>query len=274
MKKVLIWTVAFIITVIAAIYQRVTGPTYPVKVNISINNNTYSSKLIRSTNSTEDCKIELNIPQNVKAELLYKRDKINEDYTALPFAVEDENHQVAYLPKMPAAAKLNYFVKLSEGNINPKLSENSPITIRFKDPVPAWALIPHILFMFLAMLFSNGAGIAALFKTPAYKRYSMEALILLIGGGLILGPIVQHYAFGQAWTGFPMGLDLTDNKTLIALIVWIIAFMINRKKNLYWPTVVAAIVTIVIFSIPHSLMGSELNYESGKVVTGLIRWIF
>jgi len=93
---------------------------------------------------------------------------------------------------------------------------------------------------------------------------------MMFVGGFILGPIVQYNAFGQAWTGFPLGHDLTDNKTLIAFVAWMFAVAMNWKKDRPWATVIASIVTIVIFSIPHSLRGSELNYESGKVVTGFI----
>jgi len=32
---------------------------------------------------------------------------------------------------------------------------------------------------------------------------------------------VQHYAFGQLWTGVPFGWDLTDNKTLLAALAWV-----------------------------------------------------
>jgi hypothetical protein len=32
----------------------------------------------------------------------------------------------------------------------------------------------------------------------------------------------------------------------------------------------AALVMLLIFSIPHSTMGSELDYESGQVKTGMI----
>jgi hypothetical protein len=40
---------------------------------------------------------------------------------------------------------------------------------------------------------------------------------------MILGPVVQYYAFGEFWTGVPFGWDLTDNKTLVAVIFWALA---------------------------------------------------
>ena len=99
---------------------------------------------------------------------------------------------------------------------------------------------------------------------------ALWTLILFIVGGMILGPIVQYYAFGELWTGIPFGWDLTDNKTLIALLFWILAVVMNRKKERPLYTSLAAIMLLVVFSIPHSLFGSELNYATGQVTQGII----
>jgi hypothetical protein len=270
MKKFLIFFLAITITLAAAIYQRLTGPTHPKRVSYLIDSVEYKSKLIRSGVSDKDTKITLQLPISAIATLHYKRFRVNEDFSSIPFFAVDENKQEAYLPKMPAAAKLEYYIEIVDGANTQFLFKENPITIRYKDPVPNWVLIPHILFMFLAMLFSNLTGLQATFKIPSYKRNIAVSLALLFFGGLILGPIVQKYAFGAYWTGFPFGYDLTDNKTLIAFAVWLIAFLTNRKKDRPAMVILAALVTIAIFSIPHSLYGSELDYESGKVVTGFI----
>ena len=89
-------------------------------------------------------------------------------------------------------------------------------------------------------------------------------------GGMILGPIVQKFAFGEFWTGFPVGKDLTDNKALVAFVFWIIAWAGNIKKPRPYLPVIAAIINLGIGFIPHSLMGSELDYTSGEIKTGLI----
>jgi hypothetical protein len=87
---------------------------------------------------------------------------------------------------------------------------------------------------------------------------------------MVLGPIVQYYAFGDLWTGIPFGWDLTDNKTLIALLFWILAVIMNRKKERPLYTALAAFVLLLVYSIPHSLFGSELDYTSGQVTQGII----
>ena len=93
---------------------------------------------------------------------------------------------------------------------------------------------------------------------------------LLFLGGMILGPIVQKYAFGEFWTGVPFGFDLTDNKTLVTMVTWIVAAWLSIKKKhsaRIW-IIIAAIVLLLVYSIPHSMMGSELDYETGKIGTG------
>ena len=270
MKKYLIFFFALLITITAAIYQRLTGPTHPKRISYTIDSIEYKSKLIRSGESDRDTKITLNLPINATATLYYKKYKVDEDFIALPFMAIDQNKQEVYLPKMPAAAKLEYYIEILDGAETKHFFKENPIIIRYKDPVPAWVLIPHILIMFLAMLFSNLTGLQAAFNMPSFKRNITISLALLFFGGLILGPIVQKFAFGQAWTGFPLGFDLTDNKTLIALLIWLAAVIANRKHSRPKIVIAAAIVTLVVFSIPHSAKGSELNYETGKVVSGVI----
>jgi hypothetical protein len=116
--------------------------------------------------------------------------------------------------------------------------------------------------MFAGMLLSTAAGLAALDKKRNPRRLVLWTFGLLFLGGFVLGPLVQKFAFGVAWSGFPFGSDLTDNKTLIAFLFWIMALAAGRKGRPARPFVIAAsLVTLLIFLIPHSLRGSELDYS-------------
>jgi hypothetical protein len=85
---------------------------------------------------------------------------------------------------------------------------------------------------------------------------------LLLLGGFLFGPIVQKYAFGNFWTGVPFGYDLTDNKTLIALLAWLLAlWSLRGGRSARGFVVAAAVIMLVIFLVPHSLLGSELRYD-------------
>lgn len=273
MRKYLVFLFSLLITLSAAIYQRLTGPTHPLRFNYSVDSVICKAKLPRSGNSDEDTRVALKLPVSSLATIYFKKYKVSEDYTSLTFFPSDENTQEAFLPKMPAAAKLEYYLEITDGTKTTTYFKENPIVIRYKDPVPAWVLIPHIITMFLAMFFSNLSGLQAIFRVPAFKRNATITLALLFLGGLILGPILQKYAFGEFWTGFPLGNDLTDNKTLIAFVTWLVAILVNRKQDRPSLIIFASFITIVIFSIPHSLFGSELDYESGKIVTGFIQTI-
>jgi len=113
----------------------------------------------------------------------------------------------------------------------------------------------------------------AFFNHNRFKFWGLMAIIFIFFGGLVFGPIVQKFAFDHYWTGFPMGSDLTDNKTLIMFVVWVVAVIANWKKEYRWVTLAASVVTIVVYLIPHSMRGSEFNYETGEIGTGFISFI-
>jgi hypothetical protein len=54
------------------------------------------------------------------------------------------------------------------------------------------------------------------------------------------------------------------------MITWVAAAWLSYKKKTsarVW-ILIAAIVLLLVFSIPHSMMGSELDYETGQIGTG------
>jgi len=78
---------------------------------------------------------------------------------------------------------------------------------------------------------------------------------------MFLGPVVQKYAFDAYWTGWPFGHDLTDNKSLLAFIFWAVAlgYQIWKREKKGW-AVVAAVILFLVYIIPHSVLGSEIDY--------------
>lgn len=272
MKKFLLWFSAFVITISAAVYQRHTGPTYPKEINVNLNGKEYELQLVRSLALDRPSEVKLNITDpSISARLFFKKFKTSEDYQVTSFEyrnVQKNEGFYAEVPKQPAAGKIQYYIELTDSDSTKTYFREEPVVIRFKGGVPAYILIPHILIMFLAMLFSNLAGVMSIVKYPQYKKYGVWTLALLIIGGMILGPLVQYYAFGELWTGIPFGWDLTDNKTLIAVIFWIFAVYMNRKHDRPVYIALAAFVLLLVYSIPHSLFGSEFDYSSGEITQG------
>jgi len=287
MKTFVYWFLAVIITLSAAVYQRKTGPTYPQREEVAVNGEKFDLKLVRSLGLDEDPRVWLAIEdEKATATLFFKKFNTNEPYVSSEFTYTVESFDSfimnkifgiyemkgfsAIVPQQPPAGKLQYYVEITDDNGTTTHFKEKPVVIRFKGSVPSSILTPHILFMFFAMLLSTLAGLMAIGGNSSQKKYGVWTLVLLLAGGMVLGPLVQYYAFGELWTGVPFGWDLTDNKTLLAVLFWVLAVVMNHKKPKPLYTIIAAVALLLVYSIPHSLFGSELNYESGEIIQGFI----
>jgi hypothetical protein len=262
MKKiVLFWIIAFIITAASAVFQRMTGPTYPLSGKVKFEGKELKYKFDRSHSTTEDCKVSIAVnDESVKGVLFWRKYKFDKEYNRVDMKGSDT--LTAYLPKQPSAGKLEYYVELYKYGKMIDAPKDRAVVIRFKDDVPIWLLIPHVIFMFAAMLISTRTGLEYFNKEPNFKKLTAWTVGILVIGGFILGPLVQQYAFGALWTGFPFGYDLTDNKTLIAGIAWLFAwYKVKKSPNPKIWVLIAAVVMLIVFLIPHSVLGSELDYS-------------
>jgi len=282
-KSILLWAITIVITVSTMIYQRATGPTYPKKVKIELGGQEYNFKLLRSNEIGFPCDINLPIADNeVRAHLFYKLYKVDQPWTEVEMLPkkshkkslfgkgEEIEVRSARLPEQAAAGKVEYYIELSRGNEKVSIQKDEPVVVRFKGFVPRYILIPHVLFMIISLFAGTRAGVEAIAGGDNTRKFAITTLIVLFIGGLILGPLVQLYAFGELWTGWPFGGDWTDNKTLFAWIFWLIAVIVLKKKphNRLWP-IIAVLVLFAMYMIPHSMGGSELNNETGKIETGM-----
>ena len=262
MKKTAYWLLAIVITLALSVYQRMTGPTYPRKVTIELNGDSYQVKLPRSGVRTDQVVTLNDVPADAQVQIHYRRYPSHDNYQTKAFAWQDNALQ-ATLPVQPVAGKLQYYITVN-GKDYPT---DEPLVIRFRNDVPAYILVPHILLMFAAMLFAVYTLLLVVTQKK-YKRWLKLTTLTLFAGGFILGPMVQHEAFGPWWAGFPFDTDLTDNKTLISMLFFLIALATMRWKHNRWAVALAVLVMIAVFTIPHSTNGSEYNYETQQLTTG------
>jgi len=257
-RSSVLWIISVVLTLIFVVYQKKTGPTYPVKGEQEITSSLVTYKFYRSYDIGEEVPIKVSTDNpNLLAYFTHKRLKSDDNWSEqIPMNYEDGSF-IGHLPTLDEmAGKRVYKVFLNGKSLTEK-----PIIIRFKGSVPAYILIPHILFMFIAMLVSTRAGLEVLFRNISTYKLTLVTTISLLLGGIILGPIVQKFAFDAYWTGWPWGHDLTDNKTLVAMIMWAIALWKVRKNpsNRLW-VLIAFIVLTLVYMIPHSVLGSEFDY--------------
>lgn len=283
MRNTIIWIFAVVLTISAVIYQRFTGPTKPMRIKFEINGLEYKAKLARSLETLvslddihqkglfSDLEIYLDCTDSsqnnsLKAYIMYRlypgRDtlrRIDASNTNGVFSFK--------IPSSPPAGKIEYY-PVFEFQGDRIIPVKEGVVLRFKSPVAPSLLIPHIILMFAAMLFSNFAGIVSFFDQESAKRFSLLVIFSLGLGGLLFGPLVQNAAFGDYWTGWPFGADVTDTKTMVVFVLWLVAWLFNRKKRRSYLIVAASLIMLCVYTIPHSTLGSEFDYENNEVVTG------
>ncbi|MFA8450577.1 MAG: hypothetical protein ACEPOW_07780 [Bacteroidales bacterium] len=257
---IILWIIAFLLTIGIASYQRMTGPTHPEYGDVKAFGGNIEYKFLRSWDVGSGAPVVVSVPdKDVQGFLRFRRYKSHDEWMEIPMNYHN-GKLVAELPAQPPAGKVMYNVTLTLGHKKLVLCD-APLILRYKGAVPAYILVPHIIFMFLALMFGIRVGLEIIFKRLNTLQISSYTLIFLVLGGLILGPIVQKYAFDAYWTGWPWGHDLTDNKTLAGVIFWFIAWIKLRKNpnNRLWPAI-ALLVFLTIYLIPHSAFGSEIDY--------------
>jgi hypothetical protein len=256
------------------IYQRKTGPTYPLRGKATVAGQTVAYKLVRSQETTAEARVALPDP-GVAGTLVWRRFPTQEAWTrqAMVREVKEGKAELAgYLPKQAAAGKVEYTVELGQAGAVTRIPAGDPIVLRYKGPVPLPLLLAHLSMMFIAVLVGLRAGLGAIFGSSALRQLVWVALGCMTVGGLILGPFVQKAAFGAYWTGFPWGFDLTDNKTLLMWLAWVMAALVagpRPQQKEGWPrlaVLAATLAMVVVYLIPHSMRGSQLDYS--KVNSG------
>ncbi len=276
--SIALWTLALILTLGSFMYQDKTGPTYPLEGKIQTAKGVVHFKFLRSETIGNDLKIMLiaPVPAGIKGYVKYRRYMSNDKWSVMPmhpgkfeFSIRGHRQTVegvgAELPSLhEKAGKYEYFVYIDDGSGKPiSVTGNKPVYARYKSHVPLWALMLHIFMIFLAMFFALRTTFEAIVDGN-FKWMLKTTVVLVLLGAFLFGPLVQLYAFGVWWSGVPFGYDWTDNKVLVELAFWLLAWYLNRGARRNRSSVyLAGLVTLAVYFIPHSLFGSEYNYRTG-----------
>jgi hypothetical protein len=258
--SVILWVAALAIMLAAAAWQRRSGPSHPKRGEAVIAGQNVSYGFHRRGISGEPFRVSIPAPSEVTGNVRWRRYPSEEPFGTLTM-VRDDGGLFALLPTQPPAGKLEYSLVLVGPDGFTRLPEDGPVVMRFRGHVPLAVLVPHVTIVFLSMLVGIRAALGALWARPETFALSKATLAGVTVGGMILGPIVQKFAFDAFWTGWPLGRDLTDNKTVVLWLAWVVAILAVRAAkdvtDRFARTLVvaAAVVMIVVYLVPQSLRG-------------------
>jgi len=148
----------------------------------------------------------------------------------------------ADIPGTKMNVRIEYFIEAGDttGNVTqePAYAPMNSHSFRVMGSarVTPWLLWAHVIVIIGGLVMM---GISALFgaaylvrrKESNYANAVTVAGIttgMVFLGGFPLGWAVAYQRYGVAWTGLPFGLDITDNKTLLILLLWIGAVFLAR----------------------------------------------
>jgi hypothetical protein len=266
---------AFILTAAFLVWQKISGPTYEKRFNTEVAGTSIRGELLRSHSINADMPVTIHVAdEGVSGTVVWRRFPTEDPWERLTMERDDEVLRTA-ISRQGMAGKVEYHVELAKDGQTVKIPAKEAVVARFKGDVPNTILILHVFAIVMAFLFSTRAGFEALTNGGALKKWSRITFGVVRLGGLVLGPIVQKYAFDAFWTGWPLGEDWTDNKLAVGAVLWLIAVIQSRNAGPgnpagKWWAVLAMLVIFVIFSIPHSIHGSTLDYESGEHIQAMV----
>jgi hypothetical protein len=178
------------------------------------------------------------------------------------------------LPELEKGKRIEYgFIIRGAGAGTDTRSETGAFLLKYKGEVSPTVLVLHILCMFAAFFFVVlclfGAlailrGREGISPTVANTRW---VLLFTFIGGWPLGFALNQQRFGTLWEGFPFGYDITDNKTQLMFVFWLVAMILawssfrgrDPRRDIAGPKAFAAavlicvLVSFILFLVPHSL---------------------
>ena len=217
--------------------------------------------------------------ENYQINLVYRISSGN--FISLPMQPQKENPGsfTGIIPSQPMRTKVYYYISIMDSEKNELTLPdgvnrlNLPFMIKFKGKVTPAVLIAHIIAMF--------AGIFFVFMVLFYDfdllrgkdvlqdvgNLSLLATFFIFLGGMPLGWWVTYQTLGVLWEGIPIGWDITDSKTLIIFLYWLILlylmkgtiFKKNSKLNAMGAkpvgifVLMGVILTLLLYLIPHSI---------------------
>lgn len=184
-----------------------------------------------------------------------------------------DGHGFAEIPTMRRGTRVEYFIE-ARGDNDLALrvpSSGKGFKLIFQARPQPILLISHIALMILSLAIFISSGLLALTgirkrrASPAIARAGFVGLVIFFISAIPLGMVVAYQTFGTPWSGFPVGNDLTDNKSLAIIVYFTVSSILYRGslfrndpsrdrlpiRAMPWVYLLGVILTLALFAIPH-----------------------
>jgi hypothetical protein len=198
-------------------------------------------------------------------------------------AITVPGHNLVYrvsVPNQGRGSEFSYRFQLESAagqilaTIPAEISTEKPnrLWFRFEGRRSPVLLVAHILGMFGSFLLMVIVLLTAFedIRNQAVRirlgKQILWATVILFIGSFPLGIWLEHQVYGTYWTGIPFGRDLTDSKTLVIFIYWVVMLYLLKGSALSsnprgdvvgptaarWVAVVGVLLSLALYLVPHS----------------------
>jgi hypothetical protein len=180
------------------------------------------------------------------------------------------------LPSRNKGERLYYAFRVDipgQSSVRLPRDPDSLFLVKYKGEITGFFLVLHVIFMFGAFFFMVQSFWGALRilsgseGKPGTVQLVRWVILTTFVGGWPIGFILNYQRFGMLWEGFPFGYDITDNKTQIIFLFWIVTVLLVRgsffgggesrdslgARGFAWAVIVSFVVSLTLYMVPHSL---------------------
>lgn len=207
---------------------------------------------------------------------VFYRTEGGDELKELPMLPSGDDAWTAKLPDLGRGGRLSYAFLIAgrDGStIRLPARPDRFFLLKYKGDYSVPVLVAHVIFMFGAFFFMILSVMGALrilmgregkTETVSMTRWVM---IFTFVGGWPIGFILNYQRFGVVWEGFPFGYDITDNKTQLIFLMWIVTVFLVKGSFLgrgeekdfigaggfALAVLISFIVSMALYILPHSL---------------------
>lgn len=204
------------------------------------------------------------------------KSKYSDGIEELPMTRSGDGVWTAKLPDLGKGRRLSYaFLVTGPGGATIRLPARSGqfFLIKYKGEYSIPVVVLHVIFLFGAFFFmiQSMMGAVRILKSKEGKaptvRMTRGVMLFTFVGGWPLGWILNYQRFGVMWEGFPFGYDITDNKTQLIFIFWMVTVLLVRgsffgrgeekdvagARGFALAVLISFVVSVALYILPHSL---------------------
>ncbi len=180
------------------------------------------------------------------------------------------------LPPMEKGTKFTYWIavrNVEQTTARVPADDAKFGVLKYKGEASPVVIVAHVVFMFAAFFFMVMSALSAvdILRGRADKKRAVRAARWVLAtsfiGGWPLGFVLNYQTFGPLWEGFPFGYDITDNKTQVIFVLWLVSMLLawgsftgtgegkdRLGRRAFAIAIVACfLVSLALFILPHSI---------------------